>query len=413
MDQRKMPSPQVGPSNGAAGDTGSSNESAPGPLAPSTDSQVAHDLDWALTGRDGLRTGWLVAIFAVLYRLFSLVLETVAVGSFPRLGDLAFSPSSALASESVPLLAMLGAAAFVAHIEQRDILDYNLNAPRPALRFLQGLGVGFGTLSALVGTMVWGGWLRLGRPTLSLPEVPIFAALWGAAFLLVGLFEEGTFRCFLQYTLTRGLNFWWALGIVAVLCLDLWAREMGNGVSVVGVLWLDLRPSASGNGAWGVYAFALLGLLPCLRLHWKKRPGAGFWQAAWVTSTFFGFIHTGNNGENLIGIFAAALIGFVFCVSVRLTGSAWWAIGCHAAWDWAETYFYGTADSGMVATGHLFTSTAAGNPLWSGGADGPEGSLLALPIVLLLLAAIFLLYGRGVPAGSEAALAERVAGGEI
>jgi len=35
-----------------------------------------------------------------------------------------------------------------------------------------------------------------------------------------------------------------------------------------------------------------------------------------------------------------------------------------------------------------------GNAMWSGGADGPEGSLLVLPIVLLLLAVLLLVYGR-------------------
>jgi hypothetical protein len=128
-------------------------------------------------------------------------------------------------------------------------------------------------------------------------------------------------------------------------------------------------------------------------LHRKKAPSASFWQAAWLTSTLFGFIHTFNHGENWIGIFAAAAVGFVFCVSVKLTGSAWWAIGCHAAWDWAETYFYGTADSGYVANGHYLTATPVGKALWSGGSDGPEGSLLVLPVLLLMLIALTAIYG--------------------
>jgi hypothetical protein len=187
----------------------------------------------------------------------------------------------------------------------------------------------------------------------------------------------------LQYTLTRGINFWWAAGLIALMCGSLIFR-------------------ARGNGAWGVYSIALLGLLPCFLLHVQKAPSAGFWQAAWLTSTLFGFGHTSNNGENWIGIFAAAFIGFVFCVSVWLTGSAWWAIGCHAAWDWAETYFYGTADSGLVAKGHLLSSSPAGNPLWSGGTDGPEGSLLIIPIVLLILALLLLVYRRPKPVASSA-----------
>ena len=113
-----------------------------------------------------------------------------------------------------------------------------------------------------------------------------------------------------------------------------------------------------------------------------------------MTSTLFGYVHTGNNGENWVGIFAASAIGFVFVVSIHVTGSAWWAIGCHAAWDWAETYFYGAADSGNVATGHYLSVTPAGATLWSGGTDGPEGSVLVLGAILLLLAGLVAMYGR-------------------
>ena len=48
----------------------------------------------------------------------------------------------------------------------------------------------------------------------------------------------------------------------------------------------------------------------------------------------------------------------------------------------------------MVAPGHLLSTTPAGNPLWSGGTDGPEGSLLIIPIVLLLLAWLLVIYRR-------------------
>jgi membrane protease YdiL (CAAX protease family) len=195
---------------------------------------------------------------------------------------------------------------------------------------------------------------------------------------MVGCVEEGLFRCYLLSTLTRGINFWWALGTVGSISVLVFIMPKSNGPS-------------------GVYAAALVGLLPCLWLHLKKAESAGFWQATWVTSFIFGTIHVSNPGESWIGIFAAALIGFVFCVSVRVTGSAWWAIGCHAAWDWAETYFYGTADSGMVAPGHYLSTNPVGNVLWSGGTDGPEGSLLVIGVILLLLAALLVVYGRKKP----------------
>jgi membrane protease YdiL (CAAX protease family) len=261
----------------------------------------------------------------------------------------------------------------VAVVEQRRLLDFNLRGPRRPQHFFSGLIIGFLALSALIGALAWGHWLRIGPQLLSAGQLVRYALLWACAFLLVACVEEGTFRGYLQFTLTRGINFWWALSVSAAICLDLAVR-------------------ATGNGVWGDYTLALLGVVPCYILHRKSAERSSFWQAAWVTSTLFGFLHTGNGGENWIGIFAAGAIGFVFCVSIWATGSAWWAIGCHAGWDWGETYFYGTADSGLLARGHLFASTPAGNVLWSGGKDGPEGSLLVIPVILLLLVVLVAFY---------------------
>lgn len=330
---------------------------------------------WIFFGRDGLRAGWSVLIFTILLWVLLLAIGTVVNRFHVSEHGGMLTARGALVGELVAVLALLGAAAAVAAIEHRRMFDFNLIGPRRPVNFLAGLVAGFLALSLLVGTLDAGGWLHFGPVALSGLGIVKYAAVWGCMFFLVGCFEEGTFRCYLQFTLTRGINFWWALGSEAVICLLLALRTRGSG-------------------AWGVYAVALLGLAPCLMLQLRRSPSAGFWQAAWVTSTLFGFVHTGNNGENWIGIFAAAAIGFVFCVSIWVTGSAWWAIGCHAGWDWGETYFYGTADSGMVAQGHYLTTTPAGNALWSGGADGPEGSLLVLGVIALLLVALLAIYGR-------------------
>ena len=350
-------------------------------------------LDWLLIGDNGLRAGWSIAIFVILFRLFSMTLGVIAVGIYPPVARFDFSPAAALVSESVPFVAMLLAALLVGLFEHRRIVEYNLAGPRRGWNFLSGMAVGFLALSARVGALALGGWLHFGHVALSGAAVIRYGVLWGCAFLLVGGVEEGIFRCFLQFTFARSINFWWALAIVGVACLDLLLRSRGY-MGIVTFIWMEPLSAVTGSGVWGVYAVALLGLAPCLWLYLAKAEGAGFWQAVWVTSTLFGFVHTGNNGENWIGIFAAAAIGFVFCVSIWVTGSAWWAIGCHVAWDWAETYFYGTADSGLVSKGHFLTSSPVGNTLWSGGSDGPEGSLLVLGVILLLLMGLLAIYGR-------------------
>ncbi|HUJ29918.1 MAG TPA: CPBP family intramembrane glutamic endopeptidase [Candidatus Acidoferrum sp.] len=113
--------------------------------------------------------------------------------------------------------------------------------------------------------------------------------------------------------------------------------------------------------------------------------GTTFWPAAILCSAVFGFVHHSNAGESWLGACNAGAVGLLFCLILRRTGNLWMAIGFHAAWDWGETYFYGVADSGIVAPGHLFDSKLAPQPAWlSGGTVGPEGSWLCLALIVIL-----------------------------
>ncbi|HKF49432.1 MAG TPA: CPBP family intramembrane glutamic endopeptidase [Terracidiphilus sp.] len=347
-------------------------------------------------GPQGLRAGWSLCIFVSLFfGLASLInwlvrLSHVVPKRAPG-STAAMEPLGSIVTECSGVLMILLASWIMAKIERRRIADYNLAGPGPMARFGNGLVVGFLALSVLVFALNLGGWIHFSGLALSGTQILKYAAAWAVAFLMVGCFEEGLARCYLLYTLARGLNFWWALGLVVVLC----------GVAT-------LNPKAS--GLWGAYLIALLGLAPCLLLELKKAPSSGFWCATWVTSVMFGAGHTANPGENWIGIFSAAGIGVVFCASVRLTGSVWWAVGCHAAWDWGQSYFYGTPDSGFLAKGHLLNSTMTGNTLWSGGADGPEGSVLVIPTMLLILLALIVMYGRKRAEAAPVIAAEQAAG---
>jgi membrane protease YdiL (CAAX protease family) len=329
-------------------------------------------------GPQGLRAGWSALVFVILTTIFMIatapVLATLTgIASHGKPVEL--TPFTALISEIIQVVAIFLAGLLMARIEHRSLRDYYLGGQRRLPHFLAGAAIGFIALSVLVGALTLGGWLRFGAIELPAGQIAGYGALWGVVFLLTGFFEEGGFRCYLQFTFTRGINFWWALGVVGAACLDLVLRH-------------------AGHEAWGIYIVAALGLIPCVWLHIQRSPGSSFWQATWATSTLFGFFHVTNSGENWIGIFCAAAIGFVFCVSIWVTGSAWWAIGCHAAWDWAETFFYGTPDSGLTPGGHFLTTAPAGNVLWSGGTDGPEGSVLVLGILVLFVITLVVLYGR-------------------
>ena len=123
---------------------------------------------------------------------------------------------------------------------------------------------------------------------------------------------------------------------------------------------------------------------------WVLTQGMHFWPAAALLSVGFGAIHIANPGEAKTGLVAAGLIGFFFCLTLRRTGSLWWAIGFHMSWDWGESFFYSVPDSGGMVPGHLLNSSFHG-PVWlTGGSVGPEGSLL----IFVLLALMWVLFDR-------------------
>jgi uncharacterized protein len=118
----------------------------------------------------------------------------------------------------------------------------------------------------------------------------------------------------------------------------------------------------------------------------------GFWPSAVVLSCLFGLIHSQNAGEQWPGLLAAAVIGFFFCLTLRRTGSLWFAVGFHAAWDWGETFFYSVPDSGTLFPGHLLKSSFHG-PRWlTGGMVGPEGSVLCFAVIAVAWVAFERVY---------------------
>ncbi len=121
--------------------------------------------------------------------------------------------------------------------------------------------------------------------------------------------------------------------------------------------------------------------------------GIGFWPAAILLSAAFGAIHLGNRGEAWIGALGAACIGLFFCLTLRRTGTLWFAIGMHASWDWGETFLYSVPDSGLIAPGHLLKSSFHGPDWLTGGSVGPEGSVL----LFVIIAALWITFDRLYP----------------
>jgi uncharacterized protein len=154
-------------------------------------------------------------------------------------------------------------------------------------------------------------------------------------------------------------------------------------------------------GAFWAGMFLLVGLFEEFLLRgytqFTLARGIGFWPAAVVLSCVFGAVHLGNGGEDWRGILAAAAIGFFFCLTLRRTGTLWFAVGFHAAWDWGESFFYAVPDSGTVSPGHLLSSSFHGSAWLTGGSVGPEGSVMCFVVI----AAAWVAFERMYPAASR------------
>jgi membrane protease YdiL (CAAX protease family) len=190
-------------------------------------------------------------------------------------------------------------------------------------------------------------------------------------------------------------NFWTGViwGFLAFTVLIAAMRGMGlvsfHGLALHGVRVLKFA------GFWGVM-FLAVGLREEFLFRgyslYTLSDGIGFWPAVALLSACFGYVHRGNPGEGWVGLLGVVTIGLFFCLTLRRTGTLWFAVGMHAAWDWSETFFYSVPDSGLVLPGHLLKTSFHG-PAWlTGGSVGPEGSALLFVLIALLWVVFDRLY---------------------
>ena len=293
-------------------------------------------------GKDGLRAVWSLLIFIALFAAIMLAANVIAHKLHAPNPNPAsdVSPALALINESIPLLATFFVTWIMSKIERRPVSTYGLGDNRKVAHFFAGLAWGVSCLSLLVLALVKSGLLVIDSRVLFGSNIFRYGSIWLLGFLVVAMLEEYLTRGYLQYTLSRGL------------------------------------------AAFYQWAFK------------TRSAGLGFWTAAVIFSILFGLGHNSNPGESPIGLLSVALASMVFCFSLWRTGSLWWAIGFHTSWDWAQSFLYGVADSGVTVQHHLLVIHPVGKPILSGGATGPEGSIFIVAIVGLISLIILLTLPR-------------------
>lgn len=289
------------------------------------DPQAARNVSWIFLGPRGVRAGWGILLFCALWFVMFFGLQWVCLPLLHWEPGRPMPPRAGIVVELCQFVPAVIATCIMALIEKHPVGGYGFQGPFCIGRLFSGMLWGFVAISLLVFTLWRLGYLQLTRAPQSVDSLLRHAMAWGLVFLLAGFFEESLFRGYIQFTLTRGIGFW-----------------------------------------WGALLFAAV----------------------------FGLTHITNTGESPIGLASVVGAGLVFSLSLWYTGSLWWAVGFHATWDWGQSFFYGTPDSGLVSQGHFFETHPAGSLIWSGGATGPEGSVLVLPWLAVMALLMYLWWGR-------------------
>jgi CAAX protease family protein len=298
--------------------------SAPGATAPPS---ALHRI---FIGPNGIRAGWRLAIFLAIFvslargTQYALVHTPVGRELQQAQAKGVMTPKAQIIGEGLTVIILFIAAGVMTRIEKRTFADYGLPLSETFGKlFWQGIPLGFAMLSLLLAMIAALHGFSLSGMSVTGAEAVKYGVMYGIGFILVGIFEEFSFRGYMQSTLTSGM---------------------------------------------------------------------GFWPAALVLSFIFGAGHLGNPGEAIFGAIMAGSFGLLAAFALRRTGNIWLPIGMHASWDWGETYFYGTPDSGLLAQGHFLNSSFHG-PTWlTGGSVGPEGSWLVFGVLIIWAVIIHLLF---------------------
>jgi membrane protease YdiL (CAAX protease family) len=183
------------------------------------------------TGPQGLRAGWRILQFLALYELFEVITQTILLRFISLTPHNPIAPHLALFREGGEVLSVLLATSIMACLEQRSVLWAS-------------------------GALVFDGLSLTGVATLR------YAALWGLAFLLVGILEESLLRGYLQYTLARGIGF----GPAAFLLSFAFALQ---------------HTANHGESLLGLVTVFLAGIVFCLSLWYTK---SLYWAVGFHTS---------------------------------------------------------------------------------------------------------------------------------
>jgi|GEM_PF-2665037 len=126
----------------------------------------------------------------------------------------------------------------------------------------------------------------------------------------------------------------------------------------------------------------------CLILFRLIKVGMGRQAALLIAPVLFSLAHMGNNHESVLGLLEIFTGGLLMYYLFERTGSFFTVWAFHFSWNFTMNGIFGLANSGQALSG-LLRSRVTGHVWFTGGATGPEASILALGFDLLLILVVW------------------------
>ena len=110
----------------------------------------------------------------------------------------------------------------------------------------------------------------------------------------------------------------------------------------------------------------------------------GTWVALLVSALIFGLGHLPNDNSSWWASFAIAIeAGLLLGAAYKWSGNLWVPIGIHWAWNYTQGNVFGLAVSGNELGGHILTTAVDGPDIITGGAFGPEASIITVVLGII------------------------------
>jgi len=293
-----------------------------------------------VNGEGTLRSGWALGVFAVaaIVAISVLGLLAVLLGGRPLLANVVLDDPALITGSLARLGAVVAAAWAGESVVRQRFGASGLVDPRAAPRFGLGFLGGMGAISVSVGA-AWALGFESFTGTTHAPGTLLRSGL--ALFAVLGpasAAEEIALRGFVLQQLARAIGGW-------------------------------VRPRLSGSADPERAALR-----------------TGRWAAVGITSAVFGLAHRGNPNISDLAVVNIVLVGLWFGAVTLRTGSLWMPMGLHAGWNWFQGFFWGEPVSGLFAGASLLRRGPHAGGILSGGAFGPEASVVTAFVLVLLLA---------------------------